>query len=373
MPSIEIATDAATRGAALTRTGRGLGALRRVMPGLALCLAVAAASVGLERVEARLFGRAWLEALVLAILIGTALRTAWAPPARWRPGIAFSAKTLLEIAVVLLGASLSADAILAAGPGLLVGIAAVVAAAIALGYGLGRALGLPRRMAVLVACGNAICGNSAIAAVAPVIGADGEEVAASIAFTAVLGVLVVLGLPLLVPLLHLSATQYGVLAGLTVYAVPQVLAATAPVAALSAQVGTLVKLVRVLMLGPVVLGLSLAARRLPEETDEAAPRGAAGDRPARARVALHHLVPWFILAFLAMAALRSLGLVPRAALGPIADGATILTVVSMAALGLGVDVRVVAKAGPRVTLAVTLSLLGLGLVGLGLIRLLGIA
>ena len=83
-------------------------------------------------------------------------------------------------------------------------------------------------MAVLVACGNSICGNSAIAAVAPVIGADGKDVAASIAFTAVLGVLVVLGLPLLVPLLRLSETQYGVLAGLTVYAVPQVLAATAP-------------------------------------------------------------------------------------------------------------------------------------------------
>ncbi len=86
-----------------------------------------------------------------------------------------------------------------------------------------------------------------------------------------LGVLVVLGLPLLVPLLGLSPMQYGVLAGLTVYAVPQVLAATAPVAALSVQVGTLVKLVRVLMLGPVVLMLSLGASRLREETDEAAP------------------------------------------------------------------------------------------------------
>ena len=117
---------------------------------------------------------------------------------------------------------------------MLLGIASVVAVAILASYGIGRLLGLPVRMALLVACGNSICGNSAIAAVAPVIGADGDDVAASIAFTAVLGVLAVLGLPLLAPLLGLSGHQYGVLAGLTVYAVPQVLAATAPVIAITA-------------------------------------------------------------------------------------------------------------------------------------------
>jgi hypothetical protein len=71
-------------------------------------------------------------------------------------------------------------------------------------------------MAILIACGNSICGNSAIAAVAPVIGADGNDIASSISFTAVLGVVVVLTLPLLAPVLHLTLTQYGVLAGLTV-------------------------------------------------------------------------------------------------------------------------------------------------------------
>ncbi len=70
--------------------------------------------------------------------------------------------------------------------------------ALAASYGIGRLLGLPARMSILIACGNAICGNSAIAAVAPVIGAKGDDVASSIAFTAILGVLVVLGLPLLI-------------------------------------------------------------------------------------------------------------------------------------------------------------------------------
>lgn len=343
-----------------------LRAAGRILPGLALCAGISAVAFGLEHLEALATGRAWLEALVLAILIGTAVRTVWTPSEIWRPGIAFSAKMVLEIAIVLLGASLNVAMIIAAGPSLLAGIMVVVAMALVVSFLLGRALGLPKRMAVLVACGNSICGNSAIAAVAPVIGADGKDVAASIAFTAVLGVLVVLGLPLLVPLLSLSETQYGVLAGLTVYAVPQVLAATAPVAAASVQIGTLVKLVRVLMLGPVVLALSILGHRLREDAD------AGGARPASRRLAVNKLVPWFIIAFLGMAALRSHGLIPEAALAPIAKTATILTIISMAALGLGVDVRVVARAGGQVTAAVTLSLIALTAVSLGLIRLLGI-
>ena len=345
----------------------------RLVPGITLCCAVTAAATGLERLEAGLFGRAWLEALVLAILLGTLVRTAWTPNARWLPGISFGAKTLLEVAVVLLGASLSVGTILAAGPGLLLGIAGVVVVAIAASYGIGRLLGLRHRMAVLVACGNSICGNSAIAAVAPVIGADGEDVAASIAFTAVLGVLVVLGLPFLPPLLHLSGLQYGALAGLTVYAVPQVLAAAAPLGAIAVQIGTLVKLVRVLMLGPVVLMLTLVTRRMRDQPDEAAPHLTAGHRPASGRLALHHLVPWFILGFLALAALRSAGFVPQVALGPIAAAANWLTILSMAALGLCTDLRSVAQAGIRVTAAVTLSLVVLGVISFALIRILGIA
>ncbi|MBH0619190.1 putative sulfate exporter family transporter, partial [Salmonella enterica] len=242
---------------------------------------------------------------------------------------------------VLLGASVSAATILAAGVPLLIGIAGVVASAILLSFGIGRLLGLPTRMALLIACGNSICGNSAIAAVAPVIGADSDDVAASIAFTAVLGVVVVLGLPVLGLALGMSGIAYGALAGLTVYAVPQVIAAASPLGALAVQTGTLVKLVRVLMLGPVCLVLSLIAPRL---APEAMPDGEVVAGEAKdTRPSIAHLVPWFIIGFLALVACRSLGLVPSIAIAPIACVATLLTVVSMAALGLGVDIRVVAK------------------------------
>lgn len=332
--------------------------IAQAAPGIALCAGIALAALGLQRLEEHWTGRPWIEALVIAIVLGTILRTLWTPGTRWSPGIGFSAKTLLETAVMLLGASISFQAVLDAGLGLILGIAIVVALAIGASYALGRMLGLPKRMAVLVACGNAICGNSAIAAVAPVIGAKPADVISSIAFTAILGVIVVLTLPLLVPLLGLSMTQYGVLAGLTVYAVPQVLAATVPVGLVSTQLGTLVKLVRVLMLGPVVIALSVVAGRHAE-----------GPKPS---LSLSRLVPWFILGFLILALLRSLGVFPEAILQIVMPVTTLLTVISMAALGLGVDLKILAHIGGRVTLAVTLSLLVLIAISLGLIRMLGI-
>jgi uncharacterized integral membrane protein (TIGR00698 family) len=342
-----------------------------LLPGIGLCVAVTGAAYALEAGERALAGKAWLEALVLAIVIGTAMRSLWTPGSRWHDGIAFSGKYLLEIAVVLLGASVSAATILAAGLPLLAGIAGVVTCAILLSFGIGRLLGLPTRMALLIACGNSICGNSAIAAVAPVIGADSEDVAASIAFTAVLGVVVVLGLPLLGIALGMSGLAFGALAGLTVYAVPQVIAAASPLGAAAVQMGTLVKLVRVLMLGPVCLALSLVAPRLAPEHVSAG-EFVTGE-PARTRLDLAHLVPWFIIGFLMLVAFRSFGLVPTVAIAPLGRIATLLTVVSMAALGLGVDVRTVAKAGGRVTTAVVLSLLGLGAISFTLLAVLHIA
>jgi uncharacterized integral membrane protein (TIGR00698 family) len=294
---------------------------------------------------------------VLAILLGVVIRTAWKPGPRWTPGINVSAKFVLECAIVMLGASVSVGTVMALGTSLILGIAGIVSLAIGMSYSVCRALRLPPRLSVLIACGNSICGNSAIAAVAPVIGADSDDIASSISFTALLGVIVVLTLPLLVPLLHLTLTQYGVLAGLTVYAVPQVLAATLPIGALSNQVGTVIKLVRVLMLGPVVLGFTLLGRGL---------------RPAHLtsnsrRPALHQMVPWYITGFLGLMMLRSLGLVPVAAQPPLTHTAGLLTTVAMAGLGLGVDIRAVARTGLRVTLAVTISLIVLGLMSYALI------
>lgn len=311
-------------------------------PGTLLATGVAALALLAERMQLRWLGRPWIDALVFAIVLGTVLRTAVRLPARAHAGIAFAAKLPLEVAIVLLGASVSFSAVGAAG-GLLLGlIAAIVLLAIGIGYGIGRLLGLPARLATLVACGNAICGNSAIVAAAPVIDADSDEVAASIAFTAALGIVVVLALPLAVPLFGLDQRHYGILAGMTVYAVPQVLAATLPVGAVSAQVGALVKLMRVVMLGPVMLLLGLTA-----------------GRPGAARLPWHRVLPWFVLGFIGMMLLRSSGLLAPALADAMQRVSTLLTLVAMAALGLSVNLRSVLASGGRVLAAGTLSLLAL--------------
>ena len=342
-----------------------------VLPGLALCIAITFAAIVVQMLESWLTGHLYIEALVLAILLGVGIRTAWIPGPRWMPGIQFSARTLLEIAVVLLGASVSAVTVAELGPVLLAGIAAVVVIAVLASYLICRAFGLSQRMSILVACGNSICGNSAIAAVAPIIGADSRDVASSIAFTAVLGVIVVLGLPLLVAPLGMTLTQYGVFAGLTVYAVPQVLAATLPIGALSNQIGTVVKLVRVLMLGPVLIAVSLFCGGL-RNSNESASRGTVAAH-RRNRYVLREIVPWFIVGFVIVAIVRSLSLLSGDTVALLTTMSAVLTTVSMAALGLGVDVRVVAGAGVRVTAAVTASLLVLGLISFALIHLARIA
>ena len=350
--------------------------LSRLLPGVAVCFALTFVSIGAQVAEEHTLGHPYVEALVFAILLGMLIRGVWTPGKRWQVGIAFSAKQLLEVAVMLLGASISLSALVASGPLLLGAIVTAVFVTIAVSFGIGRLLGLPTRMSLLIACGNSICGNSAIAAVAPVINANSDDIVSSISFTAILGVLMVLGLPLLIPLLHFTAAQYGILAGLTVYAVPQVLAATVPAGLVSTQIGTLVKLVRVLMLGPVVVVLSLIAPRLAPAPRPAGaledPMRANDDGPRGKKFDIFKLVPWFILGFLALAVLRSVGAVPDAAIKPLTKIAGLLTVVSMAALGLGVDVRVVSKVGGRVTAAVTLSLVFLLLLSMGLIHGLGL-
>ena len=313
--------------------------LKPILPGLVVTLLVALAAKLAEHAERMLFGRGWVESLVFAILIGVVVRSLFGLAPRYFAGVRFCAKTVLEIAIVLLGSSISAQAIGSAGGGLVAAIIAVVCISLFVSYHIGRALGLSNHLSMLVACGNSICGNSAIAATAPVIEAQSDDVAASISFTAVLGVLFVFVLPMLHAGLGLSATQYGIFSGLTVYAVPQVLAATAPAGTLAVQVGTLVKLIRVLMLGPVIFGLAVI-----------------GGRARETKLPIAQVVPWFIIGFIAMMAACSFDLIPDVARAPIKTTSSFLTILAMAALGLSVDIRNVLHVGGRVVIAALLSL-----------------
>jgi uncharacterized integral membrane protein (TIGR00698 family) len=321
------------------------GGMRRrwgaLLPGLALTAATGLLALGLAGLERHFLGQQPLEPLVLALLLGMSLRTFLVVPARAEPGIAFAAKQILEGAIVLLGATLNLRAITAAGVPLFLCVLVGVPLAIGTSILLGRRLALSTRLTVLIAVGNAVCGNSAIAAVAPAIRAKKQEVASAVALTAILGAGVALALPLLGAALGLGEYRYGILAGMVVYAVPQVLVATLPVGAQAAAIAAVVKLTRVLLLGPIVAVFALLFRD-------------SGDQPTR--FAARRFVPWFVVGFLLLAALRTIGVV-GADVGATAGGLSrTLTILAMAGLGLGVDLRAIRTVGPRVACAVVGSL-----------------
>jgi uncharacterized integral membrane protein (TIGR00698 family) len=326
-----------------------------LVPGIIASVVVTAVAIAFGRGEEMLLGRAIIEPLVLAILVGMVVRTTRGERDREEPGVKFVAKPVLELAVCILGATMDVPRLFASGPMLAIGIVLLVAVALSAGYAIGRLAGLPGKLAILVACGNAICGNSAIAAVAPVIHADRKDVAASIALTAVLGVVVVLCLPLLMIPLHYNDYQYGVLAGLTVYAVPQVLAAAFAVSTLSGQVATAVKLARVLMLGPVVMFFAVRHRDHSQSNRR-----------------WSSIVPPFVVGFVVLATLRSMHLISDDVAAAAKSMAGWLTIAAMAALGLTVDIRSVRQVGARVASAVAGSLVTLLCLAILLIRVLAI-
>jgi uncharacterized integral membrane protein (TIGR00698 family) len=326
---------------------------------------VSGLALGVAAIEERLLGQAVIEALVVALLSGVVLRNLL-PASRiqfLKAGANLSAKQILEVAVCLLGVSVYFPDIMRGGLGLLGLVLGGVAMSLAVSFSIGRTLGLGTRLALLVAVGNSICGNSAIAALAPAIGAEREDVASAVGLTAVIGVCLVLGLPFLIVPLGLGNYQYGVLAGMSVYAVPQVVAAAAPVSLLSLEVATLVKLTRVLLLGPAVLLVGGLFRLT---------GGSGSSGNATGWRSMAALVPWFVAGFLGLAAVRSVGLLPDAIVQPGRDVSRLLMVLAMSGLGFGVELAAVRTVGPRVALAVVCSLAFMATFTLACMRLAGV-
>jgi len=143
--------------------------VRRLIPGIALAATVTLVAIVIAEIETLIIGYALLEPLVLALILGVVVRAFWQPPANMQPGIDFSAKQVLEFAIVLIGFSLALGTLIDAGAKLALAVLVSVSLTLALGTGLGKLAGLPLKLSVLIGVGNAICGNSAIAAVAPAI------------------------------------------------------------------------------------------------------------------------------------------------------------------------------------------------------------
>jgi uncharacterized integral membrane protein (TIGR00698 family) len=198
--------------------------------------------------------------LSVALLLGLLWRSFMHVPSDQHIGIGFSAKQLLRIGIVLLGVRLDFALIAHSGYKIVVLDLIVIIFGLVFITWLGKRAGLPGQLALLVAVGSSICGASAVAATAPVIRARESDIALAIPLVSVLGTIAALGLTLAQGFCHLAPGTYGILAGSTLHEVAQVVAASAAVPG-ALQSGTIVKLLRVVLLVPVVLFLGQLFRK----------------------------------------------------------------------------------------------------------------
>ena len=295
-----------------------------------------------------------LPAMTLAVAFG--LLAANVPgPAGWaagrgRPGLDFAGKRLMRAGIVVLGLKISLVDVLGLGWGALLLITGVVLAAFAGTYGISRLFRLPPQVSLLIATGFAICGASAIGAMAAVRRIRQLDTVLPVALVTLCGTLAIGVLPLLIPPLALSPEVFGAWAGASVHDVGQVVATAQTAGASALAVAVVVKLTRVILLAPMVAIAGLHHRS----------RAGDGDGLKRPPI-----VPLFVLGFIALAALRTTGWLSPAIL----DAAAVLQdlVLGMALFGLGSAVRVrhLLHTGLRALLAALASWVLIAALGLG--------
>jgi uncharacterized integral membrane protein (TIGR00698 family) len=299
-----------------------------LVPGLALALAVALAARG-----AAVFLPSTVSEVLVAVVLGLVIANLWGLPASVQPGLRFTQQRVLRLGIILLGARLSLFDVAAIGVpafGLVVVCMAVAFTGTAL---LARRLRLPPRLAILIGVGTAVCGNTAIIATAPVIRAEEREVSFAVATITLFGTLAIFLYPLIGHMLQLSAPVFGVWSGVAVNDTSQVVATSAVYSAESRDIATVVKLVRNTLMAPLILLLAWWSAR-----------GLMGAEATR-RSALKAF-PLFVLGFLLMALVRTLGLIDDGTARSIDLGATFCILLALAAVGLSTKLGEMQRVGP---------------------------
>jgi uncharacterized integral membrane protein (TIGR00698 family) len=338
-----------------------------IAPGLAITLVVAVIARLLHgflpQDAARLVGE-----VILAILLGLILGNTMKLPAVLNPGIRFSFQSVLRFAIVILGARFSFAQVVAIGGKALVMIVALMLLALAVAHGLGRWAGIPRKLSTLIGVGTAVCGNSAISATAPVIRARDEDVSFAIATNTLFGTLAVFIYPLLAHSLGLSDSFFGTWAGTAVNDTSQVVATGFAFSDSAGQVATTVKLTRNALMGFVIVAMGFLYSRGEEE----------GGIKAPFFTRLKQSVPGFVVGFLVMALLNTLGVLswPSEAVGrDLANDfklvAKFFILTALAGVGLGTKLATMRKIGPMPFFIGLATALTTAVASYGLIVLLG--
>lgn len=301
------------------------------------------------------------------IALGLGIAVGLSPALRRRFGAAAKtvSKAVIPAAIVLIGFGLDLGPLLASGSllgGLLVVLGCMAVAFVGAWAG-GRVMGLDARAAMLLGAGTAVCGNSAVMAVAPTVDADDDDLGLCIGVINFLGIVMVFALPPLARALGLGTDEGGALAGLTVHALPQAIATGESMG--GEALATTYKLVRVAMLVPVALLMAFAIRRARGRAAEASPGRA---------------IPTFMILFVLAAVARAAGWVD-AEVSPgwgearplwawAKDGGKLALGIALAAIGMGLDLGKLVRVGPRVLAAGTIAVAAMVAAAVPLVRLL---
>jgi uncharacterized integral membrane protein (TIGR00698 family) len=292
--------------------------IRALMPGVALCMVLAALAWGVGG-SVPMLGVP-VAALIIGLVAGPLCRRVSA----LQDGVSVSGKRVLSAMIVVLGLSLNVSGIVSAGPWVLGAAALVTVVAIALGSLGARALGLSQGVGLLVGFGCAVCGTAAIAAATPLVKEDDGDPGIAVAVIHALGLVMLVGVPGLATVLSLDETQTGLLIGGTLPALGHVVAAGFALSESIGDLATTVKMGRIALLLPLLAGVAMWLRK-------------PGTWP----------IPWEVLGFIATAGVAAIGVLPMEVIHGADMLADALLAVAMVGIGASIDVSKLAGAAPR--------------------------
>lgn len=308
-----------------------------IVPGLIAALVIALAAKTLEGLlPIHLIG-----ASVIALFIGMTINYFRKPGSMMKPGLKFTSKKVLKFAIILLGTSLHMSDVLNVGKMSLEVMFFTLLTCFGGGYFIGKALGLNWKLSNLISAGTGICGGSAIAAIAPVIDAEDTDIAYAISATFLFDMAMIVLFPIMGRSLGLSDIAYGLWSGTAVNDTSSVVAAGYAFSEAAGDYATMVKLTRTLSIIPTVLVFALINVRLKKKEALAA----GSDSDIHANVSFLSLFPWFILGFLVMVVINSVGLIPDSVAAFAKTLSKFLMVTSLAAIGLNTSFREMSKSG----------------------------
>lgn len=343
---------------------------RHIWKGLLFCLVIA--------VPAWLLGKQFevIGGPVFAILIGMvlALVVPGSSAAPLEAGVKFTSKKILQYAVILLGFGLNLAQIAQVGATSLPIIMSTIATSLIISFVLCRALRIPSKISTLVGVGSSICGGSAIAATAPVIDADDEEIAQAISVIFLFNVIAALVFPTLGGMLGLSNEGFGLFAGTAVNDTSSVTAAAAAwdgmhPGANTLDSATIVKLTRTLAIIPITLALAFWQVR---KAKRAAAEGRTEDAQAAGSFDLKKIFPFFILFFVLASIITTVFALPAAVTAPIKELSKFFIVMAMAAIGFNTNIVKLVRTGGKPIFMGACCWVGIAAVSLGMQHLLGI-